>query len=91
MASRTPVIATPAGAAPELINARGGGVLIDHESPEQMAREIVRFARMDEHEWVKISDAALSTTTSHTWNDAADLFEASLLRAFEAARGKPKP
>ena len=91
MACRTPVIATPAGAAPELINARGGGALIDHESPDQMAREIVRFARMDEHEWVKISDAALSTTTSYTWNDAADLFEASLVRAFEAVRGKPKP
>lgn len=85
MACRTPVIATPAGAAPELIHARGGGVLVDHESPEQMAREIVRFAQMDEHEWTQISDAALSTTTSHTWNDAADLFEASLLRAFEAA------
>lgn len=81
MACRTPVIATPAGAAPELVSAEGGGVLVDHESPEQIAREIVRFCKMDESEWKLISDAALKTTVSYTWNDAADRFESCLERA----------
>ncbi|CAA9376712.1 MAG: Glycosyl transferase, group 1 family protein, partial [uncultured Phycisphaerae bacterium] len=44
MACRTPVIATPAGAAPELV-ARGGGVLVLMEDPEAMAEAILRVVR----------------------------------------------
>lgn len=86
MACRTPVIATPAGAATELIEAHGGGVMIDHEDPAAMAREIVRFCTMQESEWKKYSDAAYKTTQTYTWDDAADKFEASLIRAFEQGK-----
>ena len=39
MACRTPVIATPAGAAPELL-AGGGGILVKPEDPQDMANAI---------------------------------------------------
>ena len=39
MACGTPVIATPAGAAPELTNA-GGGLLVGQEDPSEMAEAI---------------------------------------------------
>lgn len=81
MACRTPVIATPAGAAPELIAAQGGGVIVDHEDPVAMAREIVRFCSMEESEWIEVSDAALKTTVSRTWDQALGEFEESLIRA----------
>ncbi len=83
MACRTPVIATPAGAAPELIAAHGGGVMVEPEDPEDLARAIVRFCEMDESEWRQFSDAAIKTTTSYSWDDATDLFEAALGRAIE--------
>lgn len=83
MACRTPVIATPAGAAPELIAAHGGGVMVEPEDPEDMARAIIRFCEMDEREWQQFSNAALETTTSYSWDDATRLFEAALHRATE--------
>ena len=42
MACRTPVIAAPAGAAPELLST-GGGVLVPPENPQAMADEIVKL------------------------------------------------
>lgn len=90
MACRTPVIATPAGAAPELVNARGGGVMVDHEDPAEMARAIVRFCTMEETEWKEFSDAAHETTQSYTWDDAGDVFEASLVRAFHQERDQER-
>jgi glycosyltransferase involved in cell wall biosynthesis len=82
MACRTPVIATPGGAAPELC-AAGGGILVPPEDPQAMADQIVRVARMQAAEWRRLSDAAYTTATSYTWNDAAAKFEAALIRARE--------
>jgi len=90
MACGTPVIATPAGAAPELVAEHGGGVIVDHESPQAMAREIVRFCTLDEAAWQKYSQAALTTARSYSWNDAGDRFEASLHAAIEAAQRKTR-
>ena len=86
MACRTPVIATPAGAAPELI-AQGGGILTKPEDPADMAAAIERIAAMKESEWQALSDAAYATATRYTWDDAADLFEQALLQIV-AARGR---
>jgi glycosyltransferase involved in cell wall biosynthesis len=80
MACRTPVIATPAGAAPELC-AAGGGVLVPMEDADAMAEQIVRVARMTEAEWKRSSDAAYQAATSYTWDDAAERFEAALTHA----------
>jgi glycosyltransferase involved in cell wall biosynthesis len=84
MACRTPVIATPTGAAPELLKP-GGGVLVPMEDPAAMAAEIERIVRLTDREWRRMSDIAHETATKYTWDDAAGLFEAALGRAREKA------
>lgn len=80
MACRTPVIGTPAGAAPELIR-QGGGLLVNPEDPEDMARAIVEVASMPAERWQAMSNAAYRTATSYTWDDATDRFEAAIKAA----------
>jgi glycosyltransferase involved in cell wall biosynthesis len=80
MACRTPVIATPAGAATELL-AGGGGVLVRPEDPADMARGIVHLCGLSDPEWRKLSDAAYATATGYSWDDATGLFEDALLTA----------
>lgn len=70
MACRTPVLATRAGAAPDLIDGTNGTLL--PPTPEAFADEILRFAQMPEEEWLAYSDAAHRTATSYTWQDATD-------------------
>jgi glycosyltransferase involved in cell wall biosynthesis len=77
MACRTPVIGTPAGAAPDLLQ-HGGGVLVPMEDPAAMADAILHLCRASDHHWREYSDAAYLTATSYTWDDAADRFEAAL-------------
>jgi glycosyltransferase involved in cell wall biosynthesis len=77
MACRTPVIATPAGAAPELL-ASGGGILVPSEDPDAMARAIVKVCTLPEDAWRAMSDAALATATAQTWDDATGLLEQAL-------------
>jgi glycosyltransferase involved in cell wall biosynthesis len=82
MACRTPVIATPAGAAPELLSG-GGGFLVKPEDPEDMARAIERVSRMKDPQWLPLSEAAYRTATKFTWDQATDLFEAALITAHQ--------
>jgi glycosyltransferase involved in cell wall biosynthesis len=84
MACRTPVIGTPAGAAPELIGG-GGGYLVRPEDPVDMAAAIVRLCRLSDPEWRALSDAAFATAARYTWDDATDQFE----RALAAVAGAP--
>ena len=79
MACRTPVIGTPAGAAPELLN-QGGGILVPMEDPQAMADAIVRVATLAEPAWTEMSDNAHATANRYTWEDATDQFEAVLTR-----------
>ncbi|HTL30941.1 MAG TPA: glycosyltransferase family 4 protein [Tepidisphaeraceae bacterium] len=80
MACRTPVIATPAGAAPELLS-NGGGVLVKPEDSQDMARAIERIARLKDPQWLELSAVAYRTATKFTWDQATDLFEAALVNA----------
>jgi glycosyltransferase involved in cell wall biosynthesis len=87
MACRTPVIGTPAGAAPELIG-QGGGYLVRPEDPEDMAAAIERLLLLSDTKWRAMSDAAHATATRYNWDDATDQFERALGIAIErAARG----
>lgn len=79
MACRTPVIGTPAGAAPKLIG-QGGGILVGMEEIAGMSEAIVRISTMSESEWRAMSDAAYATATSYTWDNATDQFEAAVLQ-----------
>jgi glycosyltransferase involved in cell wall biosynthesis len=87
MACRTPVIATPAGAAPELVE-KGGGILVNHDDSEGMAAAIVRICSMDDSSWRAMSDKAYATVAAFTWDHAADLFEAALMEAVARRSGK---
>ena len=87
MACRTPVIGTPAGAAPDLL-AGGGGILVPLEDPEAMAAAIVKVCTMPDPEWRALSDRAYASARSYSWKDAADDFEAVLARV--ARERKPE-
>jgi glycosyltransferase involved in cell wall biosynthesis len=77
MACRTPVIATPAGAAPDLL-ANGGGELVHPEHPQSMATAIVRIAHLPAAQWRAMSDQAYNIATAYTWDDAVLRFEAAV-------------
>jgi glycosyltransferase involved in cell wall biosynthesis len=79
MACRTPVIAAPAGAAPELLSP-GGGILVPGEDPSQMARAINQICSLDDNAWRAMSDIAYQTATKYTWDDATSRFEEFLTR-----------
>ena len=85
MACRTPVIGTPAGAAPELIGL-GGGYLVRPEDPGDMAAAIGRIVALPDDRWRALSDAAHATASRYSWDDAADRFEAALVRAVGRSR-----
>ncbi len=85
MACRTPVIGTPAGAAPELL-ADGVGVLVKPEDPEDMARAIEQICRLSDSEWRVMSDAAYARATSYSWDEATDRFEAALCTAIDLSK-----
>lgn len=85
MACRTPVIGTPAGAAPRLLS-DGGGVLVQPDDPEDMARAIEWVCNLTDAEWQAMSDAAYIKATSYTWDDATEKFEAALYQAVEQSQ-----
>jgi glycosyltransferase involved in cell wall biosynthesis len=70
MACRTPVLATRAGAAADLIDGTNGTLL--PATPEAFADEIQGFAEMSDADWQGYSEAANRTATAHTWQDATD-------------------
>ncbi|HIK14380.1 MAG TPA: glycosyltransferase family 4 protein [Leptolyngbyaceae cyanobacterium M33_DOE_097] len=80
MACRTPVIGTPAGAAPELLSA-AAGVLVPFEDVDAMAAAIVEVCQMSEQNWRSLSERAYQRATAYTWDDAVDRFEAALHQA----------
>ena len=80
MACRTPVIAAPAGAAPELL-AEGGGVLLPEAAAEPMAAAIVRICGLPDAEWRALSARARAVAEAHGWERSVDLLEQALQAA----------
>jgi glycosyltransferase involved in cell wall biosynthesis len=85
MACRTPVIGTPAGAAPEMLSG-GTGILVKPEAPEAMAKAIERICQLPDSEWLAMSEAAYAKVINYTWADATDLFEAGLRAAVDKSQ-----
>ena len=75
MACRTPVLATPAGAAPQLIREGVNGWLIAPEVSAFLSR-IEALRDMPPGAWRAMSEAAHDTARLWTWEDAATRFEA---------------
>ena len=84
MACRTPVIGTPAGAAPELL-ADGRGILVPPEDSGKMAQAIVDLFALPEEEWGRMSRAAFDEASRHGWGAACERFEEALRDALEGA------
>lgn len=82
MACRTPVVATPAGAAPELLSA-GGGRLIPHGEPTAMAKATVGILKLDNADWKALSRNAYESVQVFTWDEATDMFEYQLRLAVD--------
>jgi glycosyltransferase involved in cell wall biosynthesis len=77
MASRTPVIATRAGAAPELL-AGGRGWLVPLQDAATMAERILQVSRMSDGDWRAMSDNVCRAAGRYTQQDAVARFETAL-------------
>ncbi|MDZ7842671.1 MAG: glycosyltransferase family 4 protein [Gammaproteobacteria bacterium] len=76
MACRTPVLATAAGAAPEIVDETNGMLL--PSDADAFAAAIVEFASMSAGRWRTLSDNALAQARRHEWSQAVVQFEAAL-------------
>jgi glycosyltransferase involved in cell wall biosynthesis len=85
MASGTPVVATPAGAAPELL-ASGGGRLVDSDDPEVLADAVEEILGLDEASWRAMSRAARAEAEKHSWTAVGDRMEAALKKVLAESR-----
>jgi len=77
MACRTPVVATPAGAAPELL-AEGRGILVGMDDAAGMAGAMRRLAGLPDAQWRQLSTRAYDRVRGYSWESAADRCEAAL-------------
>tara|TARA_R110001592_G_scaffold55489_2_gene169481 strand:+ start:4678 stop:5763 length:1086 start_codon:yes stop_codon:yes gene_type:complete len=84
MACRTPVIATNAGAAPELM-AESGGQLIAIDDIKAMADAIIRIINMGQADWQFYSEKAYNASCMHSWEKSADKLEKLLLHESQKA------
>lgn len=87
MACRTPVVGTPAGAAPELLG-NGGGLLVEQDNPEAMAEAILDMVGLSDEEWRAVSYVARKTAESYDWQQAVTTFEVALKRAIARSRSE---
>ncbi len=76
MACRTPVIATHAGAAVDIVD-NSNGVLVPTDV-DAFVHEIEMFKHMNANTWLTFSKRAYETAQSYSWDDATDLFEAAI-------------
>ena len=85
MACRTPVISTPAGAAPEILSG-GSGILVRPEDPEEIAKAIEYIYQLPDAEWQALSEAAYAKVVNYSWEDATAHFEAALKVAVDKSQ-----
>jgi glycosyltransferase involved in cell wall biosynthesis len=78
MACGTPVAATAAGAAPEIL-AGGGGVLASDFTPQSMAAAISEIITLPDLAWVSLSQNAMNNAATYDLELAIDRFENTLL------------
>ncbi|MBN47221.1 MULTISPECIES: glycosyltransferase family 4 protein [unclassified Methylophaga] len=78
MACRTPVIATPAGAATSLINSKNG-YLLDDFSPDKIAKAIIEIIKMDNKQWGTVSENAFLSAKQCSWENSVIEFESALI------------
>ena len=76
---------TPAGAAPELFG-NGGGILLGDYTVESMVDAIMKIDALPESDWQYMSEQAYEFVKKYSWDDAAVLFEETLINYLKIAR-----
>jgi glycosyltransferase involved in cell wall biosynthesis len=79
MACGTPVVATPAGAAPELLES-GGGELVKSSDPVVLADAVERVLTQSDEDWRIMSRKARSEAERHSWTKIGDQMEKALMK-----------
>lgn len=79
MASGTPVIATPAGAAPQIVT-EDNGALVGRDLVE-MVDQAERILKLSPEGWGKMSAAAIMTARRRGWSEATSELEATFFGA----------
>lgn len=74
MACRTPVIATKAGVAPELLSKNDSGFLIDIDDINAMAAAIIKIHLMTNSDWENMSNNAYLISKTYGWDTKVDEF-----------------
>ena len=88
MACGTPVVARPAGAAPELL-AGGGGRLVDSEDPAELAQAVLDVLELPAEQWKAMSRRAREEAEQHSWERIGQEMEQALLSILEDAGRRP--
>jgi glycosyltransferase involved in cell wall biosynthesis len=90
MACGTPVVASAAGALPELLATGGGGVLVPPEDPEALAKAISSLAEQPEARRALAARAPARIEAAYSWpRVAARTAEVYAELAGSARRGRP--
>lgn len=79
-ASGTPLVARPAGAAPELVTPENGA-LVDSADPARIAEAAARILSLSPDDWKAMSNASLASARAHDWTDSFEKFEKALYAA----------
>lgn len=83
MACRCPVVSTRVGGPLDTVIDGHNGYLVDIEDTDALAARIIDVLSLDEGDWRRMSDAALATATSYSWDDATSSFEEALVRVYK--------
>jgi len=84
MACRTPVVATRAGAAPDLIEPGVTGYLADIDDAEALGARLIELLSLPPEDWRRMSHEAHAQAHRYTWDDATEAFEAAIMKILSA-------
>ena len=90
MACRTPVVSTRAGWPEEAVVSGKNGVLVDVDDVNALAQGAASVLALSDEAWREMSENAFSTVAASSWQASADLFEATLERAYKRSQNVSK-
>lgn len=80
MACRCPVVSTRVGGPADTVEDGVNGFIVDIGDAAGLSEKTLKVLQLNNSEWQRMSDAALSTATRYTWGDATDRLEGAFLR-----------
>ncbi|NER51253.1 MAG: glycosyltransferase family 4 protein [Symploca sp. SIO1A3] len=86
MACRCPVVSTEVGGPIDRIENGVNGYLVPVGDSTALAKYLVEVLSLADAEWQAMSNAAYTTATSYSWDDAAELCEAAFYTAIERTK-----